>query len=209
MVLICLLLFHTLGHRTCPPAHQKLPRPPPRHLGDRAPCQPPPTHSGPPSRLTLTYSSGGAVLSLWAETLGFSRQEYWSRLSCPPPGSLVAHTVKNLPAVWETRIPSLVGPWVVQHAERPQFPCLLLKRTRGPDTSSKATQWVKAQHEAPLASRVAQGVSGTSSSCVWNPRVFADDIHQHTPYLSIMVAQHLLHGSSPIGSIITPPSLKT
>ena len=27
----------------------------------------------------------------------------------------------------------------------------------------------------PLASRVAQGVSGPSSSCVWNPRVFAED----------------------------------
>ena len=27
----------------------------------------------------------------------------------------------------------------------------------------------------PLASRVAQGVSGPASSCVWNPRVFADD----------------------------------
>ena len=27
----------------------------------------------------------------------------------------------------------------------------------------------------PLAARVAQGVSGPSSSCVWNPRVFADD----------------------------------
>ena len=27
----------------------------------------------------------------------------------------------------------------------------------------------------PLASRVAQGVSGPSSSWVWNPRVFADD----------------------------------
>ena len=27
----------------------------------------------------------------------------------------------------------------------------------------------------PLASRVAQGVSGPSSSCVWNPRVFLDD----------------------------------
>ena len=27
----------------------------------------------------------------------------------------------------------------------------------------------------PLSSRVAQGVSGPSSSCVWNPRVFADD----------------------------------
>ena len=28
---------------------------------------------------------------------------------------------------------------------------------------------------SPLASRVAQGVSGPSSSCVWNPRVVADD----------------------------------
>ena len=28
---------------------------------------------------------------------------------------------------------------------------------------------------SPLASRVVQGVSGPSSSCVWNPRVFADD----------------------------------
>ena len=27
---------------------------------------------------------------------------------------------------------------------------------------------------SPLASRVAQGVSGPPSSCVWNPRVFAD-----------------------------------
>ena len=35
------------------------------------------------------------------------------------------------------------------------------------------------------------------------------EIHQHTPYLSIIVAQHLLHGSSPIGSRTTPPSLKT
>ena len=30
----------------------------------------------------------------------------------------------------------------------------------------------------PLASRVAQGVSGPSSSCVWNPRVFADPLEK-------------------------------
>ena len=35
-----------------------------------------------------------------------------------------------------------LAPWVVPHAERPRFPCPLLKRTRGPDTSSKATQFV-------------------------------------------------------------------
>ena len=33
----------------------------------------------------------------------------------------------------------------------------------------------------PLASRVAQGVSGPSSSCVWNPRVFADDASKRLP----------------------------
>ena len=32
-----------------------------------------------------------------------------------------------------------------------------------------------ATNPSQLASRVAQGVSGPSSSCVWNPRVFADD----------------------------------
>ena len=35
--------------------------------------------------------------------------------------------------------------------------------------------WVWVRKGTPLASRVAQGVSGPSSSCVWNPRVFADD----------------------------------
>ena len=40
--------------------------------------------------------------------------------------------------------------WVVPHAERPRFPGPLLRRTRGPDPSSKATLWVKAQHEGAL-----------------------------------------------------------
>ena len=31
----------------------------------------------------------------------------------------------------------------------------------------------------PLASRVAHGVSGPPSTCVWNPRVFADDAHNN------------------------------
>ena len=33
---------------------------------------------------------------------------------------------------------------------RPRFPGPLLRRTRGPDPSSKATLWVKAQHEGAL-----------------------------------------------------------
>ena len=37
---------------------------------------------------------------------------------------------------------------------------------------------VKAMVFPPLASRVAQGVSGPSSSCVWNPRVFLDDARE-------------------------------
>lgn len=35
------------------------------------------------------------------------------------------------------------------------------------------------------------------------------EIHQHTPYLSITVAQHLLQGTSWIGSTTTPPSPRT
>ena len=39
---------------------------------------------------------------------------------------------------------------MVPHAERPQFSGTLLKRTRCPDTSLKATLWMKAQHEGAL-----------------------------------------------------------
>ena len=38
----------------------------------------------------------------------------------------------------------------MQHAERPQFPGPHLRRTRCPDTSSKATLWMKAQQEGAL-----------------------------------------------------------
>ena len=40
--------------------------------------------------------------------------------------------------------------WVGPQAERPRFRVPLLRRTRGPDPSSKATLWVKAQHEGAL-----------------------------------------------------------
>ena len=36
------------------------------------------------------------------------------------------------------------------HAERPRFPGPLWRRTRCPDTSSKATLWMKSQHEGVL-----------------------------------------------------------
>ena len=39
---------------------------------------------------------------------------------------------------------------MVPHDERPRFPRLLLIRTRCLDTSSKATLWMKAQHEGAL-----------------------------------------------------------
>ena len=41
---------------------------------------------------------------------------------------------------------------MVPHAERPRFPGPFLKRTRCPDTSLKATLWMKAQHEGALTS---------------------------------------------------------
>ena len=40
--------------------------------------------------------------------------------------------------------------WVGPQAERPRFPGPLLRRTRGPGPSSKATLWLKAQHEGAL-----------------------------------------------------------
>ena len=39
---------------------------------------------------------------------------------------------------------------MVPRSERPRFPALLLIRTRCPDTSLKATLWMKAQHEGAL-----------------------------------------------------------
>ena len=39
---------------------------------------------------------------------------------------------------------------MVPHAKRPRFPGPLLIRTRGPDTYSKATLWMKAQKEGAL-----------------------------------------------------------
>ena len=49
---------------------------------------------------------------------------------------------------------------------QPQGPCRV-------GTEGQASSFLR--KGTPLASRVAQGVSGPSSSCVWNPRVFADD----------------------------------
>ena len=42
------------------------------------------------------------------------------------------------------------APWLVPHVERPWFPGPQLRRTRCPDASSKATLWVKEQHEGAL-----------------------------------------------------------
>ena len=39
---------------------------------------------------------------------------------------------------------------MVPRSERPRFPALLLIRTQYPDTSLKATLWMKAQHEGAL-----------------------------------------------------------
>ena len=45
---------------------------------------------------------------------------------------------------------SRLATWVVPLAKRPRFPGLLSIRTRCPDTSLKATLWMKAQHEGAL-----------------------------------------------------------
>ena len=51
----------------------------------------------------------------------------------------------------------------------------------------------KLRKGTPLASRVAQGVSGPSTSCVWNPRVFADDARAQS-YLTLCDP---MNGSTP------------
>ena len=58
----------------------------------------------------------------------------------------------------------------------------------------------------PLASRVAQGVSGPSSSCVWNPRVFADDARGWQCPFGIFIARTNVEAETPI---IWPPDMKS
>ena len=56
------------------------------------------------------------------------------------------------------------------------FLCVSDSDRRGPAELGQESQASSCLRKGtPLASRVAQGVSGPSSSCVWNPRVFADD----------------------------------
>ena len=72
------------------------------------------------------------------------------------------------------KCPRSLGEWgrVVQKWTQPQ-------ERSGPSFAAEFEQESQAssclRKGTPLASRVAQGVSGPSSSCVWNPRVFADD----------------------------------
>ena len=74
---------------------------------------------------------------------------------CADEGDWVRHEIvlaekygKNIVGV---SLPGFVrATWVGPQAERPRFPGPLLRRTRGPDPSSKATLWVKAQHEGAL-----------------------------------------------------------
>ena len=65
----------------------------------------------------------------------------------------------------KTREATAVRSW---HSTTREWPLLVATR----ESQHKARTMRKG---TPLASRVAQGVSGPSSSCVWNPRVFADD----------------------------------
>ena len=67
---------------------------------------------------------------------------------------------------------------MVPHAERLQFSGTLLKRTRYPDTSLKATLWMKAQYEGSL----------TPTCIIWkNPQV---------PHTARQVSCHLVNHSS-------------
>ena len=54
---------------------------------------------------------------------------------------------------------------------RPQGPC----RVGTGESGLVLTEEGNPAGLSSCSARVAQGVSGPSSSCVWNPRVFADD----------------------------------
>ena len=56
-------------------------------------------------------------------------------------------------------------------AERPRFPDPLLRRTLGPDPSSKATLWLKAQHKGAPPETTAPLVQPTESAA----RITADE----------------------------------
>ena len=75
---------------------------------------------------------------------------------------------------------------MVPHAERPQFSGTLLKRTRCPETSLKATLWMKAQHEGAL-----------TPPCIVrkNPQV---------PHSAQQVACHSVNNSKGKGKSIPP-----
>ena len=73
--------------------------------------------------------------------------------SCDEVGTLLDSTVvhgTHLRMRPVSRGNSRRAPWVVPHAERPRFPSPFWIRTRCPDTSSKATLWVKLPFEGAL-----------------------------------------------------------
>ena len=53
-------------------------------------------------------------------SMGFSRQEYWSGLSCPPPGDIPNPGIKHASLV------SCIGRWVLYHQRHLESPILLL-----------------------------------------------------------------------------------
>ena len=71
---------------------------------------------------------------------------------------------------------------VLEGRQEPQASSLFLTPTLRPQgpcrVGSGELGLVLSEEGTPLASRVAQGVSGPTSSCVWNPRVFLDDARE-------------------------------
>ena len=89
-------------------------------------------------------------------SVGFSREEYWSGLPFPPPGDLPDPGIK------------LASP--------------LSLALQADSLPAECFQFFTIEDNVCCGFVIysfyyidAQGVSGPSSSCVWNPRVFADD----------------------------------
>ena len=105
-------------------------------------------------------------------SMGFSRQEYWSGVQNFPQ-FIVIHAVKGFGIVNKAEVDvSLELSCFFNDPADVDNIGVAFQAAPGSQASSCLRKGT------PLASRVAQGVSGPSSSCVWNPRVFADDARE-------------------------------
>ena len=85
-----------------------------------------------------------------------------------------ASDVKRLPTMWDTQVQSL-GWEDLLEKEMATHSSILAWKIPWTETFGGRRKAVRDRLALQGGTGDAQGVSGPSSSCVWNPRVFADD----------------------------------